>query len=139
MGQGGVVTESVCRCSPWSSHGVRDSNRCSWNGKESALGRLLSSEVGKADTHAIATAKPCDFHFASRCHTSFSRLKPSQRPLDALLPFLGPGRQRWIRACEQPPCSKAFERSGHRYLCRKTHDGAGSKVCLRPRNESSCG
>src|SRR6266481_5932747 len=55
MGRGGFAKKPVCRCSPWSSHGAGDSDRCSWNGKESTVVCFLSSEVGKEHHQATAT------------------------------------------------------------------------------------
>src|SRR5260370_9194997 len=98
MGRGGVAKEPFCGCSPGSSPGARNSDRCSWNGKESALGRFLSFEVGKERTHALSAANPRDSHFESKCHPCSSRLTPSQETLDGERSTLGAGRQRCLGA-----------------------------------------
>jgi len=65
-----------------------------------SAGRFLSSEVGEEHPHALPTTQSHDSHVASRCHPCFPRVELSRRPLDGPRPALGPGRQRWLRACE---------------------------------------
>jgi len=87
MGRGELVKEPVCRLfAVVQSRERGNSDRCSRNGKESALGRLLSSRKWvKGHPHTVATTKPHDSRFASRCHTCSSRLKPSSKTAEGLV------------------------------------------------------